>query len=75
MNPHPMKKIISFSTIMMLLAIVACKPNYQEAQAEEQVSGPKVTSVKTEQVVLSKEVLPVNGVGMLSSSQETKHSF
>ena len=72
---HPMKSTIALFAFVALLALTGCKPEYQDAQADLAPTGPKVTPVQTETPVLSDEALPVNSVGMLSSSQETKHSF
>lgn len=68
-----MNKIIVLSTLFSLLVLSACKPNYQDSASQPDL--PQATPVQTEKILLSKEALPVHAVGMLSSSQQVKHTF
>lgn len=68
-----MKNILILSSLFALLALNACKPEYQEVASLQGI--PEAIPVQTETVVLSNEVLPIHAVGILSSSQQIKHTF
>jgi len=56
-----------------LLTLQACKPNYQESDQPAVETGN--IPVRTETVQVTQNNIPIQGVGMLSSSQEVKHAF